>query len=305
MTHRPQLHRTSGADRAEARAVQRAHRAGRLHRLRRGVFVERAAWERLGPRDRHILLAEAVAPDLEPTMTFSHMTAATLFGWPLLRDPPDRVHVIDAARSAVAHRADLVIHAARPLSTRGGRFAGVPVTDVLDTAVAVATSESVASATVTLDGPVRSGRLAPADLLRRLPAPPSRGSVRGRRTASLLDARHETPGESYTAVRLDELGFRDVVPQQVFALPGGTTARVDFWIPTHRVVVEFDGRGKYEDPELMGGRDARQVLWDEKIREDALRSRDGIDFVVRPTWWHLEHLDRFGALFRQHRVRLP
>lgn len=45
---------------------------------------------------------------------------------------------------------------------------------------------------------------------------------------------------------------------------------------------EFDGRGKYLDRDLAGGRTPDQVLWDEKLREDRLRRHRSA--AARWTW---------------------
>lgn len=53
---------------------------------------------------------------------------------------------------------------------------------------------------------------------------------------------------------------------------GGLVGVVDAWFDDAAVAVEFDGRVKDTDP--WRERDAGQVLWEEKRREDALRARD-------------------------------
>lgn len=72
---------------------------------------------------------------------------------------------------------------------------------------------------------------------------------------------------------------------------GQFVARVDFLVDRW-VVVEFDGRMKYDDP---------QVLWAEKRREDALRAL-GYE-VVRLTWSDLDHPERVARLIREARGR--
>ena len=61
---------------------------------------------------------------------------------------------------------------------------------------------------------------------------------------------------------------------------GRLVGRVDFLFREQRVVVEFDGRVKYE------GADGRDALFREKRRVDALRSM-GFK-VVRLTWRDLD-----------------
>ena len=69
--------------------------------------------------------------------------------------------------------------------------------------------------------------------------------------------------------------------------------RQDFAWEDGRIVLEADGRVKYADAEMLGGRDAAQVLFDEKVREDALR--EVVDRIARTTWadaWRGAPLER-------------
>lgn len=56
--------------------------------------------------------------------------------------------------------------------------------------------------------------------------------------------------------------------------------RVDFWWPDLHLVGEFDGRLKYRAE--LGGARAKDTVWREKLREDALRAL-GLR-IVRWTW---------------------
>ncbi|MEK6309254.1 MAG: hypothetical protein V4755_00935 [Curtobacterium sp.] len=203
------------------------------------------------------------------------------------------------------HRAGVISHGRLPvpLGTATARFDGVPVTDVVTTAVALSLVCEPHVAAVAVDHPVRCGTLAVEDFCRALPPGPSRGSRRARLVAESLDPLHESPGESFTAVRLRECGVQRVQPQRVFRHDGGTD-RVDFWLPDLGVIVEFDGKQKYTDPSMRGDLLAEDVLWREKLREDRLRRQPGVTAVIRVTWWHLVDLDRFRALFRSHGVLL-
>lgn len=77
--------------------------------------------------------------------------------------------------------------------------------------------------------------------------------------------------ESEARVLLDRLGFPAPVLQQEFQLPHGRVARSDFYFPEQDHVGEFDGTGKYFDPDLLRGRSPEQTLLEEKDRADALR----------------------------------
>lgn len=297
------LHRSSEQDDAGARALQRRHRAGLLVKVIEGVFVEAPAWAKLDGRGRHLLLARALGPTIRPTAALSHLTAALAYGWPVVGLQPDRVHVTDGATTRTEHRAHLVRHAGSPeIGSERWVLGGIPLTSRLRTAVDLATTLEPASAAVAIDHAVRNGSISVEQFAEALPPRPSRGSVRARTVSEALDAAHESVGESYTAIRMVQLGLPRPSAQHPFTLPGGRTVRVDFWVPELGLVVEFDGKQKYRDPEMMNGADPGEAVWREKIREDRLRALPEVRAVVRPTWWHLVELDRFHTLFRQHRL---
>lgn len=228
-----------------------------------------------------------------------------MHGWPLVGDAPDRVHVIDPATPAIQHRAGLIRHPGRrPPRVHDRTFQGVPVTNPLETARAVITTEPVHVAAVAVDAGVRAGTLDIADLRHTLPSRPARGSVRAETVLAALHGRHDSVGESFTAIRFVQLGLPPCEPQVEFRYEDGSVDRVDFWFPSLGVVVEFDGRQKYVDPTMLDGRRPSDVLWAEKRREDRLRALPAVRTVIRVTWWHLVDLDRLRALFRAHGVRL-
>ncbi|MBE1515658.1 hypothetical protein [Nesterenkonia halotolerans] len=114
--------------------------------------------------------------------------------------------------------------------------------------------------------------------------------TRWRRALQFADPLSESAGESLSRVRIHELGFEQPVLQVSFEL-GSTVARVDFYWPGCGVVGEFDGKVKYLRADELSGVSVEEVVWREKLREDALRAR-GLR-VVRWTW---EDLRRPGAL---------
>ncbi|WP_139199278.1 hypothetical protein [Curtobacterium sp. MCBA15_013] len=302
---RPLLLRATAADPSHARLLQRRHAAGSLVRLLAGVYICTADWDRLDPVGRHLARARAVAPRLRPGSVFSHLSAALIHGWPLIGDAPDRVHVTDRAAPVIQHRAGLIRHpSSRTPCTRARPFDGVPVTCTLDTACAVIATEPAHVAAVAVDAAIRGGTLALADLRQAVPERPARGSVRAETVLAAFHVRHESVGESFTAIRFVQLGLPPCEPQVEFRHADGSVDRVDFWFPSLGVVVEFDGRQKYVDPSMLDGRDPADVLWAEKRREDRLRSLPAVRTVIRVTWWHLVELDRLRALFRAHGVRV-
>ncbi len=304
MTNDPlPLYRTRDHDRAGARALQRRHRAGSLVRVTDGVYADAAAWAARSASAQHLTVARALAPGLRPGAAFSHATAAMAYGWPMIGMVGARVHVTDGATRRTEHRAHLVRHAGPPeTGNELWTFSRVPLTSRVRTAVDLAATLEPSVAAVAIDAAVRGGTLLAEDFVAALPERPARGSVRGRAIAEALDPAHESVGESYAAIRMVELGLPRPVAQHPLCLPDGSSARVDFWFPDLGLVVEFDGKQKYTDREMLAGRRAEDAVWHEKLREDRLRALPEVRSVVRPTWWHLAELNRLHSLFQQHRV---
>jgi hypothetical protein len=99
-----------------------------------------------------------------------------------------------------------------------------------------------------------------------------RGGRRASRAVALADGRAESPLE--TRGRLRIVGAALPIPglQVEIRAAGRLVGVVDAWYEEAAVAVEFDGRVKYTDP--WRGRTPDRVLWDEKRREDELRSLD-------------------------------
>ncbi|UBQ03957.1 hypothetical protein [Curtobacterium sp. TXMA1] len=91
-------------------------------------------------------------------------------------------------------------------------------------------------------------------------------------------------------MRFVQLGAPVPVQQHVFARSSERTAVVDFWFPDQGVVVEVDGRGKYGE-----GSEAAAAHWQEKQREDFLRSFPEVRTVVRVVWSDLMAPERLRA----------
>jgi len=294
------LLRTNDLDRAAARHLQRRRVADELVRVRHGVYVDRAAWNALDGRSRHLVRMRAVIPLLRPGAVFALDSAAALHGLPRLDPWTDRVRVLVPSLAHDVHRVGLTVHAGTT-GTSGKHFWGIEYASLASTVVETARRGSLSAAVVAIDHALRSG--VHLDELREIGARTGPwGSVRLEHAFEIADVRHESVGESFFAVRAVELGCPDLEPQHEFVSSDGTVDRVDFWLPREGLVLEFDGRQKYEDPEMLAGRDPRDVLWAEKRREDRLRSRPEVRGVVRADWSHLVDPERLRALFRARGV---
>lgn len=83
----------------------------------------------------------------------------------------------------------------------------------------------------------------------------------------LSDSVRETEGR----VLIARLGFPAPRLQAGFRLPDGQRVRTDYYFEDHDHAAEFDGTGKYFDPDMLRGRTPEQALLEEKDRADALR----------------------------------
>ncbi|MFH8252126.1 hypothetical protein ACH3VR_17305 [Microbacterium sp. B2969] len=106
----------------------------------------------------------------------------------------------------------------------------------------------------------------------------ARGIRQARWVCEFGDGRAELPGESVSRVYLNDLGFRGIRTQVPVPGPRGTDYRVDFGIEDALAWGEFDGEGKYTDPELLRGRTREDVVREEKEREDWIRATTGRGF---------------------------
>ena len=104
-----------------------------------------------------------------------------------------------------------------------------------------------------------------------------------RRVVTFADERSESVGESRSRVATALAGLPP--PQLQWPVPlGGSTAYTDFAWPEQRTVGEFDGKVRYGRL-LRPGQSPGDVVYAEKLREDAIRSQ-GLE-VVRWTWANL------------------
>jgi len=257
--------------------IRGAASSGRWVRLRRGVYVTAADHARLEERGlRHTvdcLAVLATLPGREAVV--SHTSAARLRGWPLRRGLERTVRLTDPVQW---RRGEGYVVSRAPLTAADRTLrAGVPMTSPARTLVDCAREWPLDDAVVAMEAALLRGHTTPSDLTSAVAAARHwPGTPRAARAVSLADGRAESPLE--TRGRLSIIGSGLPVPQLQVEIRhrGALLAVVDGWYEEAAVAVEFDGRLKYTDP--WRDRNAGQVLWEEKRREDELRSL-GIRFV--------------------------
>jgi hypothetical protein len=240
-------------------------RSGHFVRLRPGVYAVRTEWDAAAPKERHRALLEACVATAVREPVFSHESAAVLLGIPLVGAVPLVPHTIDCEPAPVTRRtrtgviAHRLRHPVEPL--RVGEFL---TTGPIDTAIALASSRPLAAGVAALDHVLALGvdrdTICEIVTLRR----PFHGASRALRALDIATGLAESPLESISLVPIALAGLPRP-EQQVEVIARGRRYRLDFYWPDARVAGEADGRLKYQTPE---------DLWQEKVRQDALRSID-------------------------------
>lgn len=274
--------------------IRRAEHSGQLHRLRRG------AWTMAKPsseRARHQALARAALACCKPGGVLSHVSAAAFWGLPL---PAGRLSCAWLTHDGLGGgqiRTDVhVLHA--PLDPDEViELDGVPVTSLARTAIDLARSNTFVFGVMAADAALRLG-CRPTDLTQALDrARRWPGNARARRVAGFADGGAESPYESWVRVLLHEMGLPAAIAQyRVLDEAGIEVARVDLAIPELRLVVEYDGEGKYGEL-LAPGTTPQQAFLAEKEREARIRALGWC--VVRISKADVHDPVRFRAAIRR------
>jgi hypothetical protein len=263
-----------------AEEVRRLLRNGDLHRVRRGAYVQPV--DQLSVEAFHRRLVEAALSQHEQPAVVSHQSAAVLHGLPVCEASLRLVHLTRPRTGGGKLRGGVELHASMLSTADLTLVDGLPVTSLARTVVDLARSRPAEQVVAAGDAALRLG-LRPGELAAVLAASrgwPGIGAAR--RLVALLDARSESAGESVSRFRIHEAGLPAPVPQlEVRDASGQLIGRADFGWEEQRVLGEFDGRVKYGRL-LRPGQDVTEVVYREKLREDALRGQEWR--VVRWTW---------------------
>jgi hypothetical protein len=267
-----------------------------LERVRRGAYGPPAT-EALDAVGRQRRLIHATLPYLADDAVVSHASAAALHGLTLYATRLDRVQVTRCDRPGGKARALTNMHAAPIDDSEIVLIDGMAVTSLARTVADLSRALPFASAVVTGDSSLRMGLdraelIACLQRMRRWP-----GVVRARRVAAFIDGRSESPGESRSRAAFMQCGLPAPQPQfEVFDNDARFVGRVDFAWPALRTIGEFDGKIKY-GRSLREVQDSHDVVFREKLREDALRDLGWQ--VVRWTWSDLDRSNDIVAKLRR------
>jgi hypothetical protein len=280
--------------------VQRERRAGTLLSVRRGAYV-RPEDERLGrAADRHRLLVISTVRELSPDSVVSHASAAVMHGLPIWGIALDKVEVTRAASSGGRTTSGVRRHTAPLTPGEITMVDGVLVTTVDRTLADIARTVDMERAVVPADAAMRRHLVDRAALdaaLVRAAGWP--GIPAARRALGFANPGAASPGESRSRVAMHRFGLPEPQLQWPVVDAGTVIAETDFGWAELRTVGEFDGQVKYGRA-LKPGQSPGDVVFAEKVREDAVRATDlG---VVRWIWDDLDDFspvaDRLRRTFR-------
>lgn len=281
-----------GYSERELRTLTKPH--GEWHVVRRGVYVLQPVWQSADARDRHRLEVRAALLNARGPCLVSHGSAAVLHDLALLQ-VPRLVHLTRTGVNGGRTEHGVKYHPAGVPDVDRVRAGGVPLTSSARAALDLAREEGYLPGLVAADQALRGGARQ-EDLQRVLAGMRSwPGVTRARAVCHDTDPGAESVGETLCRALVTELGFGR--PQTQFRVTeGGRLALVDLRLGWH--LVEFDGRLKYARRRPYDdARPGEQVLWEEKRREDWLRS---LGYGVSRVVW----ADCFGAARERARARL-
>lgn len=266
--------------------VMRAVRSGLLVRVRRGAYADAGLWHSLDERGRHLLTARAVLAALTPQATLSHVSAAIAWGLPVWGADLSNVHVTRRMAGQSRHEAGVVHHRGHLPDAQVTEQDGLRITTPARTVLDVARLAGFEPGVVTADAALNQQLVTASELFELHIATSDwpASNVAGR-VVGFADGLAESVGESRSRVLCHTAGLPR--PQlQVEVLVRGRRYRLDMLIAEAMTAIEFDGRLKYRLGESDDPRVLESILWEEKRREDDVRSV-GFRFV-RVTWHDLE-----------------
>jgi hypothetical protein len=266
--------------------------------VRRGAYAERALWERLDEDGRYSMRVRSALLTSITNGVASHSSAAAFLGLPILSRWRSLVHVTRPGVTGSRTEGGVKHHLAGLTDADVVTRSGVELTNLSRTAVDIGREFGFEDGVVAADAAVRLGATREqleAVVLRMRSWP---HVTRARSAVAVADGGAESIGETFTRLLVLELGLG--TPETQFVVRSrGRTARVDLRLRRH--LIEFDGKVKYVGRERHGldAQPPEEIVWEEKQREDWLRSCDGGYGLSRVVW-----ADLWGQARERTRLRL-
>ncbi len=283
-----------------SRTLERSAARGDLVRLRAGVYASAGNLDGLTDSALHLARVAAARGVFPVCPVFSHESAAALHGIPLIGDWPDRVHITVQGGNGRSSGSTTRTRRRLRLDEVAASADGTRMTSLARTAVDLAATRSLLGGMVAMCH-VRGQGLALEALESTASDAGLMGGVRKVRSAiSRSSGRCESVLETLTLARCQDFCFASPEQQRAVRGTDGRDYRVDFSWDAGRVILEVDGRSKYDELARSDGRSPAEVAWAEKRREDAIRP--GCEHFIRLGWsevWRghelLRRLDAAGV----------
>jgi hypothetical protein len=255
------------------RELAAACRSGVLRHIRHGAYAPARIYDSCDDVGRHIILARAALSRQRGAVALTGVSAAAVHGLWLYGHDLTTVDLLRLDGGTSRHEVNARHHVVRDdIASQIQIVNGLPITSLARTVWEVTGRASLEAAVSTADS---AYRLDP-DLPQRLQEmaavfarwPRSR---QARIAISMMDRRSGSPGESYSRVVFRRQGVPPPEPQyHMVDRRGQTLAVCDFGSEDDRHLGEFDGKIKYRQL-ARPGEDAGDVVFREKVREDAVR----------------------------------
>lgn len=273
-------------------------RAGQLHKLRHGAYVDGGLWREQDEGGRHRLLSRAVVRQSRTSVVLSHASAVPEYGGPLWQLPLEQVDVTRRDRRAGRRVPGVRQHQGLLLPADIRNDGEVDVASPTRTAIDITTVVGVEPALVVVNFLLHGGLTTLGEVRERYQAMERHPfTLRTDLVFRLSDPRIESVAES----RFFHLAWRQGLPnpEPQFVIEdenGRVVARLDFAWPEHKVWVEIDGKEKYTKY-LRKGETVADAVLREKQREDLIRELTGW-VCIRITWADLFYPERVAARIR-------
>lgn len=287
---------------AEQNALGGMAHDGALIRPYPGMFVPISSWDAMTVAERHLRVMRTLAR-MHPDWVFCGPSAALALGFNVPNSCIRRLHLMCSGEASRRSTKSVMWHHLRgekAMVVRGMRVSSVEQTVVdcmrwLDFPRALAIADSA----LRVCAKDQDWLLACCRAVDRR----THGLRQAKLVTTYADARAEGGGESIARATMVEEGFSLPTLQAEIPDPlSGAPRRVDFlWTLAdgQRVLGEFDGREKYRNPRMTHGKDAVDVLADERLRESHL-TLDGR--VMRFSWQDVRNRHRLVQLLMAYGI---
>lgn len=275
---------------AAGHPVRELRLPARWTKVRRGAYYPAAEWEQLDAGARHRVLVHASARFwAESVGVISHVSAAAIWGLPIIGSWPTRVHTTMEIKPR-SSQGGLQVHETFDPPC-GVEHDGLLVTDPVRTVIDLARFTPLRSALATADHALNKGLVLREQLETSARALPSgaRGRNRARLVVDLADGLSESVLESLSRAVMYLNGFPRPTLQVPLEDDDGTFGRGDFGWPG--LIGECDGKMKY-GADLSDG-DPAAAVFAEKQREDRIRR-----FSELARWGWSDAYEEYGLCVR-------